>query len=358
MLTAAAPVRVLIVDDSAFMRRAIRNILEKEQGFEVVGTANNGLQALDSAKRLQPDVITLDIEMPEMDGLTALKQLKRLTQAAVLMVSSLTSDGSQSTLTALRLGASDFVTKDASSVPLDLPRFERDLRAKIQGLARDQKDRPAHRRWTPEGPADTGSARHEIPRLNLADFDVLFIGSSTGGPPVLEFILTRLPATFPLPILIAQHMPLLFTKVMAERLNGLSPLNVVHGEPEMPVTRGNVYIAPGGQHMRLRKAGLARFKLDISTQPATAIYKPSVDELMQSAAEACGSRGLGMVLTGMGADGLIGARLLVAAGGKLLAQDQDTCAVYGMPKAVAQAGITLASLNPAELVSTLKPLGG
>jgi two-component system chemotaxis response regulator CheB len=354
MTNVAEKIRVLVVDDSAFMRTAIRKMLEKDDSIEVAGIARNGLMAIEEAKRIQPDVITLDIEMPEMDGLTALRHLKRVCEASILMISSLTSEGSQATLTALRNGASDFLAKDLSQVSLDIVKIETELLEKVHALGRP--DRTAQRRQRRFAPGTDAPSAQTPPVLRVQDYDVLMIGSSTGGPPVLEHILGKLPADLGVPVVVAQHMPVLFTKVMSERLNNLSRLNIVHGEDRLPLLKGHVYIGQGGQHVRILRGISGRLTLEISPKPQEALYKPSVNELFASGSRACGARALAVVLTGMGEDGLIGARELHAQGGRILAQDHESCAVYGMPKAVTQAGLIMASLSPQGLTDALSTL--
>lgn len=353
-MTGEAPIRVLVVDDSAFMRRAISLMLDKHQGISVVGTACNGVKAIEEAKRLQPDVVTLDIEMPEMDGLTALRHIKRACPAAVLMVSSLTTEGSHATLTALNNGASDFLAKDLSQVSLDIVKIEDELVAKVNALGRNHHERRAMVRFST--PAESRPPVCRIPALSSREFGVLMIGSSTGGPPVLEQIISNLPADFPLPVVVAQHMPVLFTRALAERLDKMSKLTVEHAEHGACLHRGHVYIAQGGQHLRVRKGGLCSHTLEVSGTPADALYKPSVNELLASGAEAYGGRVLGIILTGMGDDGLLGATKLRERGGKIIAQNHESCAVYGMPKAVTQAGLVLASLAPEQIVKALQQM--
>lgn len=342
--------RVLVTDDSAFMRRAIVAMLQSDPDIEVVGVARNGREAVDYAKKLKPDVITLDIEMPEMDGLTALRHIMREAPTQVLMLSSLTTEGSKASLRALSLGAADVLAKDHSQVSLQIHNIRDDLIQLVKALgASNRFRRPA---------GAVAPPRAELPRLSASQFDVICIGSSTGGPPVLETILAALPATLTAPIVIAQHMPRIFTQSMAQRLNEMCPLKVVHAEDGMPLASHTVHIAPGGQHLHIDKVGLAKWRLRVSDEPKDHIYRPSVDALFSSAAAAVGKRTLGIVLTGIGDDGLDGGRELHALGATLLAQSQETCVVYGMPKAVTQAAITAASLSPTEITRCLVAMCG
>ena len=363
-----AHVRVLVTDDSAFMRSAIRRILSAADDIEVVGIATNGLEAIAKARDLQPDVVTLDIEMPQMDGLTALRQIKRVCPAAVLMVSSLTREGSQATLSALRMGAADFIAKDQSQISLKLDSLQGQLVAKVRalganaGVARDSSaggvargTGVSQRPGAGAKPA-SGGGGVELPAARLADVQIVVIGSSTGGPPVLEQLVASVTPRTPCPIVIAQHMPPLFTEAMAERLDRITPATVVHARPGMSVDPGHIYVAPGGEHTRVFKS-IGAPRLRIGPGPGELLYKPSVDELFTSAAEAFGRRTLAIVLTGMGEDGLIGARAISAAGGLILAQDHASCVVYGMPKAVTQAGLADGSCTIDQIAQVLGRLG-
>ncbi len=341
--------RVLIVDDSAFMRRAISSMLNNEPDIQIVGLAKNGLEAVEFARKLKPDVITLDIEMPEMDGLTALRRIMRESPTQVLMVSSLTTEGSHASLQALRLGAADVLAKEMSQVSLNVNKMKDDLLNRIKGLAESKrfaKSDDQHHAHTTDRP----------PEFKHGQFDVICIGSSTGGPPVLETIIGSLHESMTTPIVIAQHMPEIFTRSMAERLNDITGLNVLHAENGMNLNKSTVYVAPGGRHIHLQKNGLAKWTLKVDDQPQSAVYKPSVSALFESAADATGSRTLAVVLTGIGDDGLSGARILHQKGATILAQSQETCVVYGMPKAVTQAAITNASLCPTDITKAILSL--
>lgn len=341
--------RVLVVDDSAFMRRSLSALIEADPDLEVVDTAHNGRVALEKTKRLKPDVITLDIEMPVMDGLTALRRIMSECPTPVVMCSSLTTEGSHAALRALKLGAVDVIAKDASHISLKVRDMQNDLVTKVKIAGRSRiLGRQARR----------GTARVEerIPCLHPCHIDIIVIGSSTGGPPVVETILSSFPANLSMPVIVAQHMPVLFTKSLAERLNDCCAIEVLHGADGMVVGAGKGYILPGELHGRVHRAPGQRLRLEISSNPKEALFRPSVNELMDSAAKACAERTLGIMLTGMGDDGVHGARSLVRAGGKLLAQSEETCVVYGMPKAVTQEGLAMASLSPQHIVQSLRPL--
>lgn len=347
-------INALVIDDSAFMRNAIRSMLESDSGIRVMATGRNGLDAIKLTQQFQPDIITLDIEMPEMDGLTACRQIKRLCpNMRILMVSSLTTEGSHVTLQALRYGADDFIAKDQSQVSLDIKHIREDLLAKVHALVESKRTGAAPK------PHVTLEDHSSNIRQLLAKHPprAVLIGSSTGGPPVLEKLITALPASFPYPVLIAQHMPATFTASLVERINDMANVPVVHADKHMTLENGKVYLAQGGKHMRVRKGiGTSTAQIEVSTDPAEALYKPSVDELFASAASVFGSHVLAIVLTGMGCDGLEGGRKLHAVGATMIAQDHDSCVVYGMPKAVTQAGIANASMNPDQIADFLSKI--
>ncbi|MEX1090684.1 MAG: chemotaxis-specific protein-glutamate methyltransferase CheB [Phycisphaeraceae bacterium] len=340
--------RVLIVDDSAFMRRAISQMLSEAPDIQVVGTARNGQEGVEMADRLEPDVITMDVEMPVMDGLTALRHIVRKSSARVLMLSSLTVEDSRVALQALRLGAADVMAKDMSQVSLSITNIKQDLitRVRALGAARPRKLATT----TPTRPPPGGD---EPPVFRPGQFDLICIASSTGGPPVLEEILSALPATLVAPVVVAQHMPELFTRSMAQRLGEICRLRVHHVADRMPMERQGIYICPGGAHTHVHKVGLAKFELRVSADPVEAVYRPSADVLIGTAAAAAGSRVLAIVLTGIGEDGLRGCRALHEQHGVILAQDQESCVVYGMPKAVTQSALATASLAPAAIARSL-----
>ncbi len=343
--------RVVVVDDSAFMRRAIRQMLESAGDIEVAGTASNGKEGLALVQQLRPDVVTLDIEMPEMDGLTALSRIMRDCPTRVLMLSSLTTEGSRAALRALALGAADVLAKDTSQISLSITNIQEDLIARVRALgSRRRTARPPG----PPGPAaGAGIPTQAAPVFRPGQFDVICIGSSTGGPPVLETILTALPATLNIPIVVAQHMPAIFTASLAQRLATMCRLRVLHATDRMPLERRTIYISPGGMHTHIKKVGLARWELAVSHEPAAAVYRPSVDALLASAAIAMGPRALGVVLTGMGNDGFEGGSQLHARGGVVLGQNEETCVVYGMPKALTENAIVAASLPPEKIAQSL-----
>ncbi|MDL2307911.1 chemotaxis response regulator protein-glutamate methylesterase, partial [Desulfovibrio sp. OttesenSCG-928-C06] len=353
-------IKLLIVDDSAFMRKALTLIFEKDPEINIVGTAGNGLEALEKIPKLDPDVVTLDVEMPRMDGLTALQHIMKDMPRPVLMVSSLTKEGAEETLKAMEYGALDFVPKPQSTVSLDIVNQEKELIDKVKAVARRRafvERRAAIRSYTAPpiktsptyvkaglgektaaAPAASAPSAIVRPAGRSQLRDIVAIGVSTGGPPAVQKILQALPADFPAPILIAQHMPAAFTGPFAKRLDGMCSIGVKEAEHGEKIRDGIAYIAPGGLHMRLQ-ARLANRTLHISNEPKSALYKPSANELIGSVGESQGRRALGVMLTGMGNDGIEGTKILKGKGGKMLAQSEASCVVYGMPKAVVDAGL-------------------
>ncbi len=351
-------VRVLVVDDSAFMRKVISQILSGDPSIQVVDTARNGQEAIDKAKLLKPDLITLDVEMPVMDGLTALKRIRlecAEPRPAVLMCSTLTSAGSHEALRALRLGASDVIAKDANLLAGNAATMQAEMLGKVRAIYEHR----VRLHGKPVSAAAAGSAAGPRAgrsfKLGSRAVELVLIGSSTGGPPVLEKILTKLPADFPVPLVVAQHMPAMFTKSVAERLDQICAISVVHGDQEMPLHPGTAYITQGGRHGSVLRRG-GKLYFSVGDEPASALYRPSVNELFGSAAR-CGLRGaLGVVLTGMGDDGAAGAKELKASGGVVIGQDAASCVVYGMPRAVVESGTAEASMTPEEITALLAGL--
>jgi two-component system chemotaxis response regulator CheB len=338
-------ISVVVVDDSAFMRKALSSMLEKDPEIKVVATARDGQEGLDLIRKHNPDVITLDIEMPRMDGLTALKHIMMEMPKPVLMVSSLTVEGAEATLKAMELGAVDFIPKQLSKVSLDIVKIELDLQAKVKQIAR-RKFRPpvlARKPCIPSAsapcpPGETEARREIVRPSGTLVRDLVAIGVSTGGPPAVQKVLSALPKDFPAAIIIAQHMPAAFTGPFAKRLDGVCQVSVKEAETGDRLMPGHVFIAPGGKHLKLHQK-VSRVEIEITTDPVEALYKPSANVLVGSAAEAVGRRALGVILTGMGSDGLEGVKVLKQKGGRALAQSDASCVVYGMPKAIVDAGL-------------------
>ncbi len=326
-------ISVLVVDDSAFMRKAVSTMLDKDSEIQVVGVARNGEECLQKIRELNPHVVTLDIEMPIMDGLTALRHIMMELPRPVLMVSSLTTEGAEATLKAMDLGALDFIPKKLSKVSLDIVKIEDELRHKVKAVAKRKPKFSRPRKKTKTWSQETMDlAQGHVHR------EVVGIGVSTGGPPAVQQIVSGLNYDFPSSILIAQHMPATFTRAFAKRLDQCSPLQVKEAEDKEPLEKGLIYVAPGGQHIKLDQQ-VRRVQLEVNPDPENSMYKPSVDVLLSSIAQKMGARCLGVILTGMGSDGLQGSAYLKSKGGRLLAQSDATCVVYGMPRSVVEAGL-------------------
>jgi two-component system chemotaxis response regulator CheB len=327
-------IRVLVIDDSTFVRLALTRMLASDPGIEVVGSAADGNEGHEKACALRPDVITLDVKMPRMDGLEALRRIMRDCPAPVLLLSSHTSEGADVTMRGLELGAMDFVDKTSVQGQMNLLELAEELKAKVRALASVPRARLATlapRPW-PEAPPPRlgGSVSHGA--------EVVVIGTSTGGPPALQAIIPRLPEGFPSAVLIVQHMPVGFTRSLAERLDSRSVLNVREAEDGEAVTPGSVLVAPAGRHMKVRRRGKAAH-VWLDDEPRSALHRPSIDVLMGSVARVYGKKVLGVVLTGMGSDGVEGLRAIREAGGRALAESEETCVIYGMPKAAVEAGV-------------------
>lgn len=343
-------INVLVVDDSAFMRKAISTMLDKDPGIKVIGTARDGQEGLEMVRKLNPDVVTMDIEMPKMDGLTALRHIMMEAPRPVLMVSSLTTEGAEATLKAMELGAVDFIPKQLSKVSLDIIKIEKDLIERVKTVAARQMRHRAVSRRPVARPVPSVSQTKA--RKGRPVRDVVAIGVSTGGPPVVQKILSSLPEDFPAGILIAQHMPAAFTGPFAQRLDGVSKIKVKEAENGDVFKPGHAYVAPGGKHIILDQK-ISRINIVVTDQPADALYKPSANVLISSVAEAVGRRALGVILTGMGSDGCEGIRDLKNKGGKALAQSDNTCVVYGMPKAIVDENLADEVVDLDDLAGTI-----
>ncbi|MBQ4133223.1 MAG: chemotaxis response regulator protein-glutamate methylesterase [Desulfovibrionaceae bacterium] len=329
-------IKVLIVDDSIFIRNTLVKILQKSPRINVVATARDGEEALKLIAVHDPDVVTLDIEMPRMDGLTALKRIMAEMPRAVLMISSLTTEGAEATLKALELGAVDFITKQT----LPTEGYEKEIHETIISVARRTPILKNLRRLKPAAPVKpaapaVNAPERQLPRSTVPVRDVVAIGVSTGGPPAVQKLLAALPKNFPACILIAQHMPAAFTATFAKRLDAISQLSVKEAESGDRLKSGWAFVAPGGKHLRVKPS----LELEVSEEPVSALYKPSANELMDSVGKVFGRKALGVMLTGMGNDGVVGAKTLKDSGGRMLAQNEQSCVVYGMPKAVVDAGL-------------------
>ncbi|MGC8594383.1 MAG: protein-glutamate methylesterase/protein-glutamine glutaminase [Candidatus Kryptoniota bacterium] len=338
-------IRVLVVDDSAFMRKAISMMLETDPEIKVIATARDGFEAVEKNLELKPDIVTLDVEMPRMDGLTALKRIMKENPVPVLMVSSLTIEGARTTVEALEAGAVDFIPKQLSYVSLDITNIKDDLISKVRSIVKTR----AH---FFERELRSVVKEQELISFRHANAQIVVIGISTGGPFSLQRVIPNIPKTFPIPIAIVQHMPPHFTRSLAERLNATSQLEVVEAEDGMELTSGRVYIAPGGFHMVFQKKG-SSVLINVSKEPSTTLHKPSVDVMFSSANTVYGGKVIGIIMTGMGKDGLEGTKLLKKSGARIIAQDEESCVVYGMPKAIVDAELADAIVPLEAIAETL-----
>jgi two-component system, chemotaxis family, protein-glutamate methylesterase/glutaminase len=327
-------IRVLVVDDAVVIRKILSDLIEADSNLEVVGSAPNGKLALQKIPQLNPDVVTLDIEMPEMNGLETLKHIRKdYPKLPVIMFSTLTEKGACTTLDCLAAGASDYVTKPANvgGVTASREAIEKDLIRKIKALvpSTDRKTPPvASVRRPPVASVDTKSAPVEI----------LAIGVSTGGPNALAAMLPQLPPDLGIPVVIVQHMPPMFTKLLAERLDAQTKLRVVEAVSGEVLKPGVVYIAPGDYHLELAR-GATGAMTHLQKGPPENSCRPAVDPLFRSVARLYGKNALGIILTGMGQDGLRGSEAIKEAGGRILVQDKESSVVWGMPGYVAEANL-------------------
>lgn len=350
-------VKVLVVDDSGFFRRRVSEILSSDPNIQVIGTATNGREAIDQALALKPDVITMDYEMPMMDGITAVRQIMQRCPTPVLMFSSLTHEGARVTLDALDAGAVDFLPKNFEDISRNPNKVKQLLCEKIHTISRSNRRfsstasspatapaAPAYgARPTSSAPAATPAARSTapahsapVPAPRRKSYKLVAIGTSTGGPVALQRVLTQLPGNFPAPIVLIQHMPAAFTKAFAERLDKLCKISVKEAEDGDLLRPGLALLAPGGKQMMVDGRGAVR----ILPGDERLNYRPCVDVTFGSAAKAFGDKVLAVVLTGMGADGREGARMLKQSGSQVWAQDEASCVIYGMPMAVVKANLS------------------
>jgi two-component system chemotaxis response regulator CheB len=318
-------IRVLVVDDSAFVRKAVERMLGTADDIEVVGFAADGEEGLAKARELRPDVVTLDIKMPRLGGLETLERLMAEQPVPVLLMSTLTQEGAEVTLRGLELGAMDFVDK-SSVQPMSMLSLADELVAKVRALGGAR----VHGRAMPAPSRERAEA--------AAPAECVVIAASTGGPTALQAVLSGLPAGFPAAVLVVQHIPRGFTKSLADRLDARSAVPVREARDGEAVEAGAILVAPAGIHAKVvrRKAGV---EVVLDEEPRDALHRPSADVLMAAVAEVYGPRALGVVLTGMGADGTEGLRAIREKGGLTLAQSEESCVIYGMPKAAIEAGV-------------------
>ena len=358
-------VKVLVVDDSGFFRRRVSEILSADPTIQVIGTATNGKEAIDQALALKPDVITMDYEMPMMDGITAVRHIMQRCPTPVLMFSSLTHEGARVTLDALDAGAVDFLPKNFEDISRNPEKVKQMLCEKVHSISRSNRRMSSYSAPVPAAAAPTPAPRPGLggfvaPAAAAAPvrttpiasrggpvptpaaaapkrkaYKLVAIGTSTGGPVALQRVLTQLPGNFPAPIVLVQHMPAAFTKAFAERLDKLCRISVKEAEDGDILRPGLALLAPGGKQMMIDGRGAVR----ILPGDERLNYKPCVDITFGSAAKSFGDKVLAVVLTGMGADGREGARMLKQGGSQVWAQDEASCVIYGMPMAIIKAGL-------------------
>jgi two-component system chemotaxis response regulator CheB len=326
----AAPIRVLVVDDSALMRKMVTEMLSQSDEIEVIGQARDGADALNKLETLRPDVITLDVEMPVMDGLAALEEIMRRRPTPVVMLSSLTQAGAETTLTCLDRGAVDFVAKPGKSISLNITSVTKELTQKVIAAARAKIASP---RPIPLVRALPAAMKTPV-RPGTVSGGVLLIGASTGGPRALQTVVPALPGDLGVPVVLVQHMPAGFTRSLAQRLDALSPLCVREAEAGDVLTPGQVLIAPGGHHLTFHASGAAV----LTDEPPVHGVRPAVDVTLASLIGLYGRKVVAVLLTGMGRDGARGCKTLHDLGGSTLAEDESTCVIYGMPRAAWELG--------------------
>lgn len=375
--TGPSPVRVMVVDDSAVIRGLITRALETDPGIQVVATVGNGQLAVSQMSRSDVDVIVLDIEMPVMDGLTALPELlKAAPDVKIIMASTLTQRNAQVSIEALQKGASDYIPKPSSTGEIHgSADFKRDLIEKVKVLGRVRRDRrdrnkaagipeskPAAARAATAVPGARSSLLSPTSPIVLRPFarsnpQIVGIGSSTGGPQALFTVLGNLPASFKLPIVITQHMPATFTTILAEHIARVAKRPSAEGRDGEPIEPGKIYLAPGDNHMVVETQGTQKI-IRLNKNPPENFCRPAVDPMFRSLAAAYGPSVLGVVLTGMGSDGAKGGRVLVDAGANVIAQDEASSVVWGMPGAAANAGICSALLPIDKVAGEIARISG
>jgi two-component system chemotaxis response regulator CheB len=334
-------VRTLVVDDSAFARKVLREALASDPRIEVVGFARDGLEALETIGDLKPDVVTLDLMMPHLDGIGVLKELASMKSRSKVVVVSISGEESEVVVHALQLGAVELVRKPTALATDRLYELSGDL---IRAVLNAASARPPRSLPPP--------ATAPAPTKRVSNVELVAVGASTGGPHALTVLISSLPADLPVPMVIGLHIPGEYTEAMASRLNSSTPLDVVEASDGLPLRPGLVVIAKGGMHLKLeRYAG--RIVTRLSQVPRESLYFPSIDVLFKSAVGVAGGNLLGVVLTGMGDDGCKGARAIVEAGGSVLTETEESCVVYGMPRAVREAGYSAGQAGIEEMAAAI-----
>ncbi|NOQ81646.1 MAG: chemotaxis-specific protein-glutamate methyltransferase CheB [Methylophaga sp.] len=333
-------VRVLIVDDSGFFRRRLSEIIASDPKLTIVGTASNGQEAIEQVKSLKPDVITMDIEMPVMDGITAVRKIMAQQPTPILMLSTWTTQGAKSTLDALDAGAVDYMPKRFEDISSDANIIHQQLCQRLIHLAKNTTPQHFEPKVTTKSstPRLSSSRKMASPISRSRNTRIVAIGTSTGGPVALQKVLSQLPANFPYPIVLIQHMPATFTPSFAERLNTQCNIHIKQAEDGEALIAGTAYLAPGGMQM-LVKGNPSKTYIEIQASQTTQTYKPCVDITLESIANIYPKETLAVILTGMGADGKKGCQRLHELGSTIWAQDEKSSTIYGMPMAIAKAGL-------------------
>ncbi|MDJ0808370.1 MAG: chemotaxis response regulator protein-glutamate methylesterase [Gammaproteobacteria bacterium] len=341
--------KILVVDDSAFFRHRIADVIETAPDMQIIGYAADGQDAIKKAKELRPDLITMDVQMPGVDGISAVRSIMAECPTRIVMLSALTRQGAQETLEALEAGAIDFLSKEPESLASGTPNnaFGDKVLVKLRavGHRHTSAEQPRTHRYRPRL---AGSTVRTLPWTESERPRLIVIGASTGGPVALQTLLSQLPREFPLPMLVAVHMPGGFTSAYAERLNTVCAIQVREATDHMPLMQGQVLIAPGGKQMIVEK-GASGPQVRIRDALPSDVYHPSVDQLFVSAAQVFGSQLLGVILTGMGSDGLKGSQRMKSVGAQVWSQNEESCVVYGMPHAIVNAGLSDCILSIEEM---------
>ena len=346
-LVTPAIIRVLVVDDSAYARKMVRQLLSRSPFIDVIGVARHGAEALEMVEELRPDVVTCDITMPVMDGVAFVRAQMARRPVPIVIISVARGNGEQ-VLGALDAGAIDFVQKPTALADERLLDIGDDLMAKVKTAA------TASMASLPPVTAPNGAPKRPQAPRTTGRVEIVVLGVSTGGPQALKVVIPALPSDFPVPVAIVLHMPVGYTELYAQKLDEMSPLHVAEAREGDEVVAGCVFIAPAGRHLTFCRDADGRVRTHLDVKPVASLHRPSVDQLFKSAAETFGARVLGVVMTGMGSDGREGAAWIKAQGGMILTEAEESCVVYGMPRAVVEAGLSdvsasLSGLAPAIL---------
>ncbi|XWK87979.1 MAG: chemotaxis response regulator protein-glutamate methylesterase [Phormidium sp.] len=338
-------IRVLVVDDSAYVRKVIKQMLSRSPLIEVVGVARDGKEALDLVQELKPDVVTLDLIMPNMNGVEFLREQMQRRPLPVIIVS-IASESGEMALEALDAGAVEFVQKPTALATEKVFEISDELIQKVKAVAHIKlSNLPTNPHNQVKSPL--------VHKIRSGSVDIVVIGISTGGPQALSFLIPQFPENFPIPVAIVLHMPVGYTEMYAKRLNEISPLKVVEAKERYPVTAGTVLIAPAGRHLSLIRQPDGVVVTHLDARPFDTLHRPSVDVLFQSAAEVFGDRVLGVIMTGMGSDGKQGAAWIKSHGGLIFTEAEESCVVYGMPRSVEEAGLSDKSIPLSKMTAAI-----